>query len=40
MSPGRRVFALLSDGSRCSLRGDMLAVADAIGKQGFPSDNF
>jgi hypothetical protein len=24
MSPGRRVFALLSDGSRCSLRGDRL----------------
>jgi hypothetical protein len=23
MSPGRRVFALLSDGSRCSLRGDI-----------------
>ena len=32
MSPGRRVSALVSDGSRCSLRGDMPAVADAIGK--------
>jgi hypothetical protein len=40
MSPGRRVFALLSDGSRCSLRGDMLAVADAIGKKGFAFHDF
>jgi hypothetical protein len=32
MSPGQRVFALLSDGSQCSLRGEALAVADAIGK--------